>query len=204
MKLDSSRTGIFEPIFQHRNARQETGQQALVDRLVVSFGIADMQSRFASHVSQLSINISPLLHQRVGQKIRLATFPELAVGKVLLLFLKEIPQVQKCHKIRLRISKLLVSGVGRLLFVERALPRVLNLQCGGDDQYVSQTAVGVRLEDDLSNSRIDGQFAQAATKLSQQLCSIDCANLEQRFVAVPNRLGARRVKKGKRFDISQL
>jgi hypothetical protein len=60
-----------------------------------------------------------------------------------------------------------VLGVGRLLFVHRALARVLDRKCRRDDEDLAHTAVALGLQHHPAQPRVDRQLGEPAALIGQ-------------------------------------
>jgi hypothetical protein len=79
----------------------------------------------------------------------------------------------------------------------------LDFQHGSHDQHFGQTAFVGGRQDHPADAGIHGQTSQLAADVRQLAAVVDRAQLEQRPVAVLDRVGARRIEEWKLFDRSQ-
>ena len=76
-----------------------------------------------------------------------------------MLLAEVVPQVHKGKEIGLFIVEAAVFFIRRLLFVHRALARILNGERRGDDHRLTHAAVLLRLQHHARQTRIDRQLA---------------------------------------------
>ena len=150
------------------------------------------------------MHVLPFPQPQLGEKILPAGFAELPAARLLLELLDEIPQLEPAEEIRIGIGPLGMGRVGLLLAIGRPLARVLHFQGRGDDQHVGQAVLAVGLQDHPADPRIDGQAGELPAERRQPAVLVDRAQLEQRLVAVANRLGPRRIEKRKLVDRPQI
>ncbi len=81
------------------------------------------------------------------------------------MFADEIPKLEEAEKIRTRIGKLAMSGIGGLLLVERAFARILNAQSRGDDEQFAGGVLALRLQQHATQRGINRQSGEVASEL---------------------------------------
>ena len=96
-----------------------------------------------------------------------------------------------------------MGRVGRLCPLQRPIARILDRQCGGDDQDLREGAFGMAGEDHSPDPGIDRQPRKLAAKRGQDPLLIDCAQLLQQRIAIRDRLRRRRFDERERLDIPQ-
>src|SRR5439155_17001635 len=88
---------------------------------------------FERQRAELLVNFFPLAHADEGQKILLAQPPQLVVRKLLLVLAIKLPELEQSEEIGAFVLEFRMGRVGGVLFVERALARVLDREGGDDD-----------------------------------------------------------------------
>ena len=135
------------------------------------------------------------------------------------LVVKRLPNVQQRQEIRVRVGESPVRRVRLHLLVERPFARILNAEPGGDDQNLAHTFLRARLQDHAADRGIDRKAGEVPADRGQLpflprpnvrlVAGVanpghrDRAELFQQLVAGPDRLGRRRVDKGKPLDVSE-
>ncbi len=111
---------------------------------------------------QLRVDVLPFTDSQVVQELGTAEPAELVPGQ-LLLFLPQIaPQVQVREEVRFLVHEPGVLLVGLLLFLGRALARVLDRQRGRDHHHLGDTFLLVRLDDHAGQARVDRELGELA------------------------------------------
>ena len=121
-------------------------------------GFLSGQTHFNRGLGKLVVQLAPLAHPQVRQKILAAPLHQLLVGQAFVaLALEAVPNVQVGNEIGLLVSKTLVGlGCGIARF-QRPLARVLNRQRGRDYQYFRHAVVLLRRQQNARDFRVDGQ-----------------------------------------------
>jgi hypothetical protein len=109
---------------------------------------------------ELLVNVLPFAHAHEGEEVLLAPLPQLARGKVLLLLLVLVPQVEKRAEIGVLIAESGVRLVRGVLGRHRPLARILHGQCRGDDHDLVEAPFLVGLENHAPHAWVDGQLGE--------------------------------------------
>ena len=87
------------------------------------------------------MQVLPFANPEVVEELGPAEAAERGAGELALLLGEVVPERDERHEIRFRLGEAAVRGVGRLLVVGRALARVLDRECGGDDEDLAGAAL---------------------------------------------------------------
>ena len=217
MKGNAAGTQILDRGLPRGDARQEARQQRLMDGRITSPCLPSRGLRRRCFVAggrrgrtiivfqplQLPVRLRPFPEATVVQEVLCAGLAQLRSRQSLFQLMVELPEFQQSDKIRAIVSKRSMTFVGLLLFVQRSLARVLDFQGGGQDQHGRQATVPLRCQDNTSQPRIDGEPCDLTTQRRQLLLIVDGTNLEQRTVAILDRVATRRIEKGEFGDRAQ-
>ena len=145
-----------------RDVAQEAGEDAAVDgpvkrraerrRLRVDLAHAVIRRGqpeivpLLQRIQQLRVDVAPLAHPRVAEKMVAAKPPELRLRHRLKLPVIRLPDVEQREKIRVGMHKAPVRRVGLLLLVHRPLARILDAQARRDDDDFAHRLLRARLQ----------------------------------------------------------
>jgi len=152
------------------------------------------------HFQKLAMDVLPFADAQLGEEILLARLAKLVASGFGLEVVEKIPQLHPTEEVGVGIEPLGVSEVGFLLPLGGALPRVLDLKGSRDDQHVGQTLLAARFNDHATDARVGGKAGELAADGCELAILIHGAQLEERLVAIANRLGPRRIEKRKLID----
>ncbi len=140
-----------------------------MNRGVIGIAVVQLEAaQIFQRAVQLRVQILPFAHPQVGEKVRLAEFPPLALrAEPLPLVVNRVPDFQQREKIRLRIGKAFVRGGGGVFVVERPFARILNAQAGGDDEQFARGVFVLRLQQHPAQRRINRQPREIVAELRQ-------------------------------------
>ena len=156
-------------------------------------------------VVQLCVEILPLHHAQVGEKVLAAELPALALRAQLFpLVMHGVPDVEQGEKIRLRIVEAPVRGQSGFLLIERSFARVLDAQAGGDDEQFVRGVLVLRLKQHAAQRGIDGQPREIPAERGQLAPVIQRAQFLEQRVAVINRGGRGRLHERERLHLAEV
>ena len=141
--------GVF-----HTDVRQQTGQQRGVNFAILRRLAIDRQAELFDHLTQLGVDILPLAHAQVVEKIDPALAAELVRGERFLLLAQVVPQVDERQEVGLFVVEAAVFLVGRLLLVHWPLARILNRERRGDNHRLAHAAVFLRFQYHARQTRV--------------------------------------------------
>ena len=111
---------------------------------------------FLHNFLQLLMNIPPLTHPRVAEKMIPTKPTQLGLRHALKFIVIGIPDIEDRKKIRVRMQETSMCGVRLGLLIHWALARILNTQGRCDHQHLAQSLLGSGLENHPTHRRIDG------------------------------------------------
>ena len=162
-KASVARAGVFLLIgIFHTDVRQQTGQQRGVNFAILCRFAIHRQAELFNDLTQLSVDILPLAHAQVVEKIDPALAAELVRGERFLLLAQVVPQVDERHEVGLFIVEAAMLLIGSLLLIHWPLARVLNRERRGDNHRLAHAAVFLRLQHHSCQTRIHRQLAELA------------------------------------------
>ena len=154
---------------------------------------------------QLCVEILPLHHAQVGEKVLAAELPALALRAQLFpLVMDGVPDIEQGEKIRLRIVEAPVRGQSGFLLIERSFARVLDAQAGGDDEQFVRGVLVLRLKQHAAQRGIDGQPREIPAERGQLAPVIQRAQFLEQRVAVINRGGRGRLHERERLHLAEV
>src|ERR1035441_483935 len=130
----------------------------------------DRDPEVAGQPLQLALQVLPLADPQEVQVLGPAEPAEGRGGQLPLPLRQVVPQVQVGDEIRVGIGEAAVLVVGLLLRVGGALARILDGQCGRDDQDLAGASVLVGLQDHPADARVHRQPGQLAPQRSDPAC----------------------------------
>jgi len=194
--------------FFQADVGQQAGQQSLVYLVCLGWFLVDGEAKAAGDLAQLAVQILPFPDPEIIEELGTTEFAKPVAGQFLLLFAQVLPQVQETGEVGVRIGEagVLLGGLG--LGVGRALSRVLNGQCGGDDEYLTQAAVRVRRHDHPGEAGIDRQPGELAAEVGEALAlvanvRVQGAEFLEQLHAIGDVAAVRRVDERERGQVAQ-
>jgi hypothetical protein len=124
---------------------QQTRQQADVDALIVANGIGQpfvvqADAERPGQLPELGEQVLPFPDAEVVDELVAAEPAELGGGKLLLLLLDVVPEVQEAGEVRVLVAEAGVLLCRELLLVRRTLAGVLDGQRSGQDHHFADAA----------------------------------------------------------------
>ncbi|CCJ85820.1 putative periplasmic protein kinase ArgK and related GTPases of G3E family [Cronobacter dublinensis 582] len=198
---------LFIGIF-HADMRQQAGEERGVHLAITCRFAVYRNAELFHHLAQLGVDILPLAHAQIVKVIGAAQTAELVRGERLLLLAEVVPQVHERQEIGLFIVEAAVFFIGRLLFIQRALARILNRERRGNNHRLTHAAVLLRLQHHARQTRVHRQLrkltAQRRELIDRRLrVRGNGPELFQQAYAILNIALVRRFDKRERRDIAQ-
>ena len=187
----------------HADVRKESGQQGPVDLRRLRGGAVQRTAEGTGDLADLGVQVLPFAHPQVVEEFGAAQLAELVAGQLLLLVHQVVPQVQVTGEVRLLVAEPGVRLGCGVLPVGRPLARVLNGQCGRDDEHLAQRALLVAGEHHAPQPRVDGYLGQAPAQFRQLVVGVQRAEFDEQFGTVADRAPVRRVEERELGDLAQ-
>ena len=108
------------------------------------------------------MDVAPFAHARIAEKMIAAETAQFRLRQILELLVIGLPDVEQGEKIRVRMHKAPVRRIGRGLFLQRTLARILDAQSGRDHEHFAQRFFGARLQYHPTHRRIYRQTREFA------------------------------------------
>jgi len=116
----------------------------------------------AEGFEKLRVDVAPLAHARVAEKVVAAEAAEFGLGEIFELVVVGLPDIEEREEVGVGVAEAAVGGVGLRLFVEGAFARILNRKTGGDDEDLAERALVAGLENHAADGGIDGEAGEFA------------------------------------------
>ena len=128
---------------------------------------------------------------------------ELATRQVVTLLFEMFPEDHIPQKIGLLVLKQPVRLVCCLLFFERPITRVLYREGCSDNQQLFQATAVRRLEQHAADTRIEGQPRKLPADTGHFTFPVDCPDLLEQSIAIPDQALVRRIDEREGRDIPE-
>ncbi|MNH06204.1 hypothetical protein D3C79_655650 [compost metagenome] len=146
---------------------EQAGQQGAVHRLEVRRLRVALEAQLFHRLAQLEVDVLPLAHPQVGEKLLLAQAAERVAAQQVLLLFQVVPQVDEGEEVGLLILEAAVLLVGGLLLLHGPLAGILDAQACGDHHHLAQAAGLRRRDHHLGEPGIKRDARQLAATLGQ-------------------------------------
>ena len=133
----------------------------------MSAGPADLDAHLLADLTELGLEVLPLADPQVVEELALAHPPERAAAELLLLLLEVPPEVEPGEEVAGLVLEPRVQLVGVRAVLLGPLPRVLQRQCGRDDDHLADAAQPFGLDDHPGQPRVDREPGEPTSDLGE-------------------------------------